>query len=249
MIDQETHRKLCDMRLLAMAETFLEVQRDEPGSQRTFGEKVGHMVDREWTARENRRLSRLLRAAKLTSDASMEDVWTTPGRGVAKAVVRDLASCRWIEHHHNVVCIGKTGCGKSYLAAALAQAACRRGYSALFTRVPRLLQELAVARADGSYTKQLARLAKIHVLVLDDFLLAPLKEPERRDLLEILEDRYDRSSTVITSQLPTDKWHAALSDPTLADAICDRVVHNAHVLTLDGPSGRKTKGLTTREKP
>src|SRR5690606_28975388 len=108
MIDQETHRKLCDMRLLAMAETFLEVQRDEPGSQRTFGEKVGHMVDREWTARENRRLSRLLRAAKLTSDACMEDVWTTPGRGLAKPVVRDLASCRWIEHRHNVVCIGKT---------------------------------------------------------------------------------------------------------------------------------------------
>lgn len=193
--------------------------------------------------RENRRLARLLRAAKLTTDASMEDVWTTAGRGVAKSVVRDLATCRWIEHRHNVICVGKTGCGKSYLASALAQAACRTGHRTLYARVPRLLQELAIARADGTYTRLLTKLAKLDVLVLDDFLIAPLKDAERRDLLEILEDRYDRSSTVITSQLPTAKWHAALGDPTVADAICDRVVHNAHVLTLKGPSGRKRKGL------
>jgi DNA replication protein DnaC len=204
------------------------------------------MVDREWTARENRRLARLLRAAKLTTDASMEDVWTTAGRGVAKSVVRDLSTCRWIEQHHNVICVGKTGCGKSYLAAALAQAACRAGHRTLYARVPRLLQELAIARADGTYPRQLAKLAKLDVLVLDDFLIAPLKDAERRDLLEILEDRYGKSSTVITSQLPTDKWHAALGDPTVADAICDRVVHNAHVLTLKGPSGRKRKGLNPK---
>lgn len=173
----------------------------------------------------------------------MEDVWTTPGRGVAKAVVRDLSKCRWIDHQHNVICVGKTGCGKSYLAAALAHAACRNGYRTLYSRVPRLLQDLAIARADGSYKRMLSRLAKQQVLVLDDFLIAPLKDAERRDLLEILEDRYGHSSTIITSQLPTDKWHAALADPTVADAICDRVVHNAHVLTLSGPSGRKRKGL------
>jgi len=194
-------------------------------------------------ARENRRLSRLLRSAKLSSDACMEDVWTTTGRGLAKTMVRELSTCRWVQNNHNVICIGKTGCGKSYLAAALAQAACRHGFRTLYTRVPRLLQELAIARADGSYTRVLARLAKLHVLVLDDFLIAPLKDAERRDLLEILEDRYDHSSTIITSQLPTARWHAALGDPTVADAICDRVVHNAHVLELKGPSGRKRKGL------
>jgi DNA replication protein DnaC len=243
MIDTQTYDKLMAMKLTAMAEAFLELQKEAPSHERSFAEKVGYMVDREWTARENRRLSRLLRAAKMTSDASLEDVWTTPGRGVAKATIRELATCKWIEHHHNVICVGKTGCGKSYLAAALAQAACRRGYSTLYSRVPRLVEEIAIARADGSYSRLLARLAKLQVLVLDDFLLAPLKDAERRDLLEILEDRYDRSSTVITSQLPTDKWHAALGDPTVADAICDRVVHNAHVLTLEGQSGRKRKGL------
>jgi DNA replication protein DnaC len=175
----------------------------------------------------------------------MEDVWTTPGRGVAKATIRELSTCRWVEHQHNVICIGKTGCGKSYLAAALAQAACRNGLRTLYSRVPRLVEELAIARADGTLARVLARLAKLQVLVLDDFLLAPLKDAERRDLLEILEDRYGHSSTIITSQLPTDKWHAALGDPTVADAICDRVVHNAHVLILEGQSGRKRKGLST----
>ncbi len=243
MIDEETYRKLCEMKLTGMAEAFLELNADAPSNQMSFGEKVGQMVDREWTARENRRLSRLLRQAKLTIDASMEDVWTTPGRGVAKAAVRDLATCRWIDNRHNVICVGKTGCGKSYLAAALAQAACRHGHRALYTRVPRLLQELAIARADGTYTRVLARLAKLHVLVLDDFLIAPLKDSERRDLLEVLEDRYDHSSTIITRQLATADWHAALGDPTVADAICDRVVHNAHVVHLKGPSGRKKKGL------
>jgi DNA replication protein DnaC len=246
MIDEETYRKLCEMKLMGMAEAFLELQKEAPSNQRSFGEKIGYMVDKEWTTRENRRLSRLLRAAKLTSDASMEDVWTTPGRGIAKAVVRDLAKCRWIDHQHNVICVGKTGCGKSYLAAALAHAACRNGYRTLYSRVPRLLQDLAIARADGSYKRMLSRLAKQQVLVLDDFLIAPLKDAERRDLLEILEDRYGHSSTIITSQLPTDKWHAALADPTVADAICDRVVHNAHVLTLSGPSGRKRKGLNPK---
>lgn len=245
MIDTQTHDKLMAMRLTAMADAFLELQKEAPSNERSFAEKLGYLVDREWTARENRRLSRLLRAAKLTSDASLEDVWTIPGRGVTKATLRELATCGWIDHRHNVICIGKTGCGKSYLAAALAQAACRRGHSTLYSRVPRLVEEIAIARADGSYPRMMARLAKLQVLVLDDFLLAPLKDGERRDLLEILEDRYDRSSTIITSQLPTDKWHAALGDPTVADAICDRVVHNAHVLILEGQSGRKRKGLNT----
>lgn len=246
MLDEQTHQKMTDMKLTAMAEAFHRLQSDAPGNQLSFAEKIAQMVDAEWTARENRRLGRLRRAAKLTLDAAMEDVWTTQGRGISKAVVRDLSTCRWVDHRHNVICVGKTGCGKSYLGAALAEAACRHGHSTLYTRVPRLVQQLAIARADGSYTRLLARLAKVRVLVLDDFLIAPLKDAERRDLLEILEDRYDHTSTVITSQLPTDKWHAALGDPTVADAICDRVVHNAHVITLTGPSGRKQKGLNTK---
>jgi len=245
MIDEETHRKLQEMRLHGMSDAFTELLADAPSNQRSFSEKIALMVDREWTDRENRRLTRLLRAAKLTTDAALEDVWTTAGRGVSKAVVRELATCRWIGQRHNVICVGKTGSGKSYLAAALAQAACRNGHRTLHTRVPRLLQEVAIARADGSYTRLLTKLAKIEVLVLDDFLIAPLKDAERRDMLEILEDRYGRSSTVITSQLDTGDWHAALGDPTVADAICDRVVHNAHVLTLKGPSGRQQKGLNT----
>jgi DNA replication protein DnaC len=247
MLDEQTYQKMCEMKMHAMAEAFLEVLREAPSNQRSFTEKIGYMIDSEATARENRRLARLLRAAKLTQDAAMEDVWTTQGRGITKTTIRELATCRWIENRHNVICVGKTGCGKTYLAAALAQAACRHGYRALYTRIPRLLQELAIARADGTYTRLLTRIAKLNVLVLDDLLIAPLKDAERRDLLELLEDRYDRSSTVIATQLPTAKWHAALGDPTVADAICDRVVHNAHVLTLTGPSRRKTKGLNTKK--
>ncbi len=245
MLDEQTYQKLIEMKMNAMAEVFLELQRESPGNQLSFAEKVGQMVDAEWTARENRRLSRLLRAAKLTHDATTEDIWTTQGRGITKTTVRDLQKCRWVTNRHNIICVGKTGSGKSYVAAALAQAACRHGFRTLYTRVPRLLQQLAIARADGTYPRLLTRLAKLQVLVLDDLLIAPLKDAERRDLLEILEDRYDHSSTVITSQLPTAKWHAALGDPTVADAICDRVVHNAHLLTLTGPSGRKKKGLNT----
>jgi DNA replication protein DnaC len=247
MLDEQTYQKMCEMKMHAMAEAFLEVLREAPSNQRSFTEKIGYMIDSEATARENRRLARLLRAAKLTQDAAMEDVWTTQGRGITKTTIRELATCRWIENRHNVICVGKTGCGKTYLAAALAQAACRHGYRALYARIPRLLQELAIARADGTYTRLLTRIAKLNVLVLDDLLIAPLKDAERRDLLELLEDRYDRSSTVIATQLPTAKWHAALGDPTVADAICDRVVHNAHVLTLTGPSRRKTKGLNTKK--
>ena len=177
--------------------------------------------------------------------ACLEDVWCEPARGVDKAAVRALATCQWVSAKQNVIAIGATGVGKSYVGAALAQAACRNGYRALCTRVPRLVHELAIARADGSYVSMLQRMAQIHVLVLDDFLIAPLKDQERRDLLEVLEDRYGRSSTVVTSQVPTKNWHESLADPTLADAICDRLVHNAHLLSLRGPSGRKRKGLGT----
>ena len=171
------------------------------------------MVDREWIERENRRLERLLRAARLTvSDATLENVWCDPGRGVERSQLRDLATCKWIRNKLNVIVVGKTGVGKSYLGAALAQAACRNGMRALCARLPRLLHELSISRADGTYTSLLAKLAKLDLLVLDDFRIAPLKDTERRDLLEVLEDRYSRCATVVTSQVPTKSWHEALAD-------------------------------------
>ncbi len=245
MLDEQTHHKMLAMKMNAMAEAFLKLLQEAPSNQSSFGEKVAQMIDREWLARENRRLSRLLRAAKLTHDAAMEDVWTTQGARCyqgrrARAVAMPMG--RQSPQRH----LRRQDRQRQELPRGCAQAACRNGHRSLYKRVPRLMQELAIARADGSYSRVLARLAKVHVLVLDDLLIAPLKDAERRDLLEILEDRYDRSSTVITSQLPTGKWHAALGDPTVADAICDRVVHNAHVINLAGPSGRKRKGLKTK---
>jgi DNA replication protein DnaC len=246
MTDEETIRKLMDLRLNTMAQAFRDQLASAPGNQMSFSEQVAFIVDREWGDRENRRLARLMRAAKLSvSDASLENVWCDPARGLDKSVIRDLATGKWIKNKQNVIVVGKTGVGKTFLGAALAQAACRNGLRALCTRVPRLLHELGIARADGTYAAALARLAKLDVLVLDDFLIGPLKDQERRDLVEILEDRYGKCSTVVTTQIPTKSWHEKLADPTMADAICDRVIHNAHVIAIRGPSIREKKGMLT----
>jgi DNA replication protein DnaC len=244
VITEETIQKLNEMKLLTMAKVLREILESAPGNALSFEEKVGMLVDREWTDRDNRRLARRLKEAKLgTGRACLEDVVIEPARGIEKATIRQLATCAWARAKQNVVIIGATGVGKSFLGAALAQTACRHGMRSLFVRVPRLVEELAVAHVAGSYSSTLARIAKVDVLVLDDFLLTPMKDAERRDLLEVIEDRYDRCSTVITSQIPTKTWHEALGDPTIADAICDRLVHNAHVLSLRGPSMRRKKGL------
>lgn len=251
MTVEETIDKLIKLRLPHMAQALREQLDRAVGSGLSVEECVGLMTDREWTERENRRTGRRIKEAKLGMQACMEDLWCDPARGLDKAVARALGSGGWVRAKQNVIVVGMTGTGKSYIAAALAEMACRQGYRALRTRVPRLLGELAIARADGSYAAQLSRLAKLDVLVLDDLLIAPLKDGERRDLLEVLEDRYDQRSTVVTTQVPTKSWHEMLGDPTVADAICDRLVHNAHVLSLKGPSIRKKKGLegkTTEEK-
>jgi DNA replication protein DnaC len=243
MTVEETIDKLIQLKLPHMASALrAEIER-AAGSALSVDECVGLMVDREWTERENRRTGRRIKDAKLGMRACVEDLWCDPARGLDKAVVRSLGTCQWVRAKQNVIVIGMTGTGKSYVSSALAEAACRHGYRALRVRVPRLLGELAIARADGSYGATLSRLAKLDVLVLDDLLIAPLKDTERRDLLEVLEDRYDQRSTVVTSQVPTKTWHEMLADPTVADAICDRLVHNAHVLSLKGPSIRKKKGL------
>lgn len=242
---QQTLERLQALRLDAMADA-LATQANDPGSAKLdFQERLGLLVEAQWTARENKRLRRALAEAKLRlPNACVEDVDYPAKRELDRAIVRQLSSCKWIEEHQNVAITGPTGTGKSYLACALAQLACRRGSRALYRRVPRLFDELTLARADGTLVRLLARFARAHVLVLDDFGIGTLREQDRRDLLEILEDRYGVRSTVITSQLDPKHWHAFIGEPTLADAICDRLIHNAHRLVLKGPSRRKEEAVT-----
>jgi DNA replication protein DnaC len=244
MTDEETIEKLMRMKMTAMAHSFRQMLAHAPGDQLTLSEQMAMMVDREWTLRENRRLARLIRSARLSvADASLENAWCDPARGLEKSIVRDLATAKWLKNKQNVIIVGKTGVGKTFLGSALAQSACQHGLTALCTRVPRLLNEMTIAHGDGSFASLLARLSKLDLLVLDDFLIGPLKDQERRDLVEILEDRYGHSSTVMTTQIPIKHWHEKLADPTIADAICDRVTHNAHVIALRGPSLREKKGM------
>jgi DNA replication protein DnaC len=236
---------MLELRMPGMARATRELLESAPSERLSFEDKLSLIVDREWTERDNRRVSRRIKEARLTTRAALEAVECDASRGLEKSFIKQLTTCQWAKSKQNILITGPTGTGKSFLGAALAEAACRHGLRALFLRVPRLVEDLAVARVSGSYSSGLGKLSRVDVLVLDDFLLAPMKDAERRDLLEVLEDRYERSSTVITSQLPTKTWHAALGDPTIADAICDRLVHNAHEVALRGPSMRKKKATTT----
>jgi DNA replication protein DnaC len=240
MLTEPTLEKLKALRLDAFARAWSEQHQDPALDKLSFDERLALLVDTEWLHRENRRLERALREARLKiSTACIEDIDYPPRRELDRTLIRQLATCRWVHEHTNVIVTGPTGVGKTYLACALAQQACRKGFRALYRRASRLFDELALARADGSYTRLLARFARTDVLVIDDWGLAPPAEMERRDLLEILEDRYGARSTLMTSQLPPANWHDHLADPTLADAICDRILHNAHRIALKGPSRRK----------
>lgn len=242
MLSEPTTDKLKAMRLDAMAATWNEQRGKADVNRLAFDERFGLLVDAEWLHRENKRLDKALRDAKLRiGTACLEDIDYAATRELDKAQVRQLATCRWVAEHQNVLITGMTGTGKTYVACALAQQACRKGHRAIYRRASRLFSELALARADGSYTRLLTKLARADVLVLDDWAMAPITEPERRDLLEILEDRYGARSTIVTSQVPPKKWHAHISEPTHADAICDRLMHNAHRLVLKGPSRRSPK--------
>jgi DNA replication protein DnaC len=245
MLIQPTLEQLAGLRLHALSRTWQEQQQDPGIGDLGFDERLALLIDAEWTDRQNKRLERLLREAKLRiAGACIEDVDYAKERKLERATVRQLATGRWIEGHHNVVLTGATGVGKTYLACALAQQACRLGYRVLYRRAPRLFDELTLARADGTYPRLLARFARMDVLVLDDWGLAPVRDLERRDLLEIMEDRHGLRSTIWTSQIPVAQWHDHVGDPTIADAICDRLLHNAHRIVLQGPSRRKadTKG-------
>lgn len=243
MLNEPTIEKLNEMRLGAMAIAWIAQRKDAKVGALSFDERFGLLIDAEWMARDNRRLTRLLKDAGLRiSNACIEDVRLSPERALDKAMLRQLGSCSWVVEHLNVLITGKTGLGKSYLACALGQAACRKGLRVAYRRVPRLFDELALARSDGSYARLLSRLAKADVLILDDLGIGTPKEAQRHDLLEVLEDRYGKTSTVVTSQLDQKKWHEWIGDPTVADAILDRVVHNAYKVPLSGPTIRGTEG-------
>jgi DNA replication protein DnaC len=248
VLNEPTLEKLQALRLRSMAEAWQTQRRDTAAGALSFDERFAMLVDAEYLARDNRRLARLLKDAELRiPGACLEDVDAAAGRGADRALLRQLGTCAWIGDHLNVLVSGATGVGKSYLASALGQAACRRGLRVLYRRVPRLFDEIALSRSDGSYPRLLARLAKADLLVLDDLGLGTPTERQRHDLLEVMEDRYGRTSTVVTSQLPVTKWHEWIADPTVADAVLDRLVHNAYKLDLKGPSKRKEKPPTTKE--
>ncbi len=241
MLIEQTLEKMNSMKLSGMAEGLRQQLGSPEHVKLAFDDRLGLLVDAEWIAREQRKLAKRLRAAKLRYPASIEDVDFKHPRGLDRQQVLSLSNGGFVQSRHNLVITGPTGVGKSYLACAFVERACRLGYKASYLRLPRLLQQLAVGRGDGSYARVLDRLARLDLLAIDDWLLAPLRDTERRDLVEVIEDRSERVSTLIASQLPTKDWHASIGDPNLADAICDRLLHNAHRIELKGASTRRTK--------
>ena len=247
MLHQETVEKLYAMKLNAMADAFKEQLLQPDIYDLPFEERFTLLVDRQWTWKEERRMKRLLRNAKLKINGCIEDIDFRTPRGIDKSVVLRLANCDWIKSAQNIIITGPTGVGKTYLACAIANRACRMGYSAFYIRLPNLFQELAIARGDGSYPKTMKKLLKAKVLIID-LGLAPISATERRDLLEVVEDRHGLASTIVATQLPITSWHENIRDPTIADAILDRLIHNAHNINLKGESMRKLRSSLTQDE-
>jgi len=233
------------LKLHGMVAALAEQLTQSAAMSLSFEERLGLLLDREVVHRDNRRLARLLQLAQLKQRACVEDIDYRARRGLDRSQLTSLASCDWIRHAQNLLIHGCTGVGKSWIACALAHQACRQGLSALYLRAPRLFDELGVCHADGSFRKRLAAIAKVDLVVIDDFAIAPMGARERADLLELLDDRVGSRSTIFTSQLPVENWHDYLGDPTLADAILDRLVHSAHKIHIEGESMRKLNAAQT----
>jgi DNA replication protein DnaC len=236
------------MKLHGMADAFRAQLETTDTSQLSFEERFAMLVDQQWLWKENRALARRLRAAKLKERGVLEDIDYQHSRGLDRKLIRTLSSSEWVQQHQNLLLIGPTGIGKTWLGCALAQKACRDGFAILHKRSSELFRDLAVAHVDGSFGRLLTKLARIDVLVLDDFVMAPLKDSERRDFLELCDDRYQRRSMILTSQLPLALWHEQIGDPTLADSILDRLVHNAYRIELNGESMRKKRSRKPEEQ-
>ena len=247
MLIHPTIERLRALGLSAMADAFIELQNVPDAAALTREDWLGLLVDREATSRENKRLARRLREARLRQSAVVEDVDFRAHRGLDRALFLKLATCQWIQDHHHLCVIGPTGIGKSWLACALGHKGCREGFSVLYKRASRLFTDLAQARGEGRLPRLMTTLERTRLLIIDDWGPEPLNAEQRRDLLEIVDDRYDRGSLLITSQVPVNRWHEVIGDPTLADAILDRIIHRAHRIELKGPTLRRR--LVAAESP